>query len=295
MRVLFIRVERDDNIAHFLFNEILHIWSVVAELRKFDSQIAVDVLFEGHDEGKQSNRWRRELLLACGFSVHYSSSNLPIGLYKNIYKISPTQSLVEVSRFLSYSRYLEFTGFVSRVLDALQVESTEETDILLVCRSKSRVLLDSQGGGLLSERLGVFSSAASLRLAVVNLDGLTLREQAAHFNSAKTVIAAHGAELTNLIFMKAGTRIIEINFRGLWTCDPLCDGHFEGVLRPGERCEGGLRYFPHFHKADFHNLCGVFGVNHIEVSASGCGEYLDRNPINTKALFVRSGELLSLI
>jgi hypothetical protein len=109
------------------------------------------------------------------------------------------------------------------------------------------------------------------------------------------VIAAHGAELTNLIFIRPGGRVIEINFRNLWTCDPLCDGHFQGILRPGDRCDGRLMYFPHFHKADFHNLCGIFGIKHIELSAVDCGNYIDRNPINTQTLFVNCEDLLAVL
>lgn len=43
----------------------------------------------------------------------------------------------------------------------------------------------------------------------VSMDGLTIQKQAEIFNSAKIIVAPHGAALTNLIFAKKGTKVIE--------------------------------------------------------------------------------------
>ncbi len=44
----------------------------------------------------------------------------------------------------------------------------------------------------------------------VKMDGLSVFEQARIFNSAKIIIAPHGAALTNLVFCKKGTKVIEL-------------------------------------------------------------------------------------
>jgi tellurite resistance-related uncharacterized protein len=43
----------------------------------------------------------------------------------------------------------------------------------------------------------------------VTMDGLSVFEQAKIFNSAKVIVAPHGAALTNLVFCKKGTKVIE--------------------------------------------------------------------------------------
>jgi tellurite resistance-related uncharacterized protein len=45
---------------------------------------------------------------------------------------------------------------------------------------------------------------------IVEMDGLSVFEQAEIFNSAKVIVASHGAALTNLVFCKNGTKLIEI-------------------------------------------------------------------------------------
>lgn len=44
----------------------------------------------------------------------------------------------------------------------------------------------------------------------VTLDNLSIVEQAKIFNSAKVIVAPHGAALTNLVFCRKNTKIIEI-------------------------------------------------------------------------------------
>ena len=44
----------------------------------------------------------------------------------------------------------------------------------------------------------------------VVLDGLSIEKQAKIFNSAKVIVAPHGAALSNLVFAKKNTKIIEI-------------------------------------------------------------------------------------
>ena len=43
----------------------------------------------------------------------------------------------------------------------------------------------------------------------VNLDNLSISQQSKIFASANTIVAFHGAALTNLIFCKKGTKVVE--------------------------------------------------------------------------------------
>ncbi|WP_161827250.1 glycosyltransferase family 61 protein [Brevibacillus choshinensis] len=62
----------------------------------------------------------------------------------------------------------------------------------------------------------------------VLLDGLSVAEQAQIFFSAEVVIAPHGAALTNLVFSKPGTKVIEL-FSPLWLRHTYCiiSQHFD--------------------------------------------------------------------
>jgi hypothetical protein len=56
---------------------------------------------------------------------------------------------------------------------------------------------------------------AGLGYASVRLETLKWPEQVAHFRHAESVVAAHGAGLANIVFMRPGTRVIELT-AGTW-------------------------------------------------------------------------------
>jgi len=292
MRVLFVRRHYDENIAHFLYYDVFQIWSFLTSSEPVCGQISIDVLFVAHDENKTSHRWRRDLLLACGYAVHHSHEVISENAYQGVYEIETGRSVLEVTKFLKYDRYAPFVRFAERALSSLLNSNVVHSDILLVQRSKSRELRDFASGSLVSDLLSDYCEERGLRLNVVCFDGMSFHDQVQCFNLSRTVIAAHGAELTNLIFLRSSARVIEVAFRKLWQCDPVCDAHFSGALRPTEKCGSGFNFFPYFHKADFHNLCSVFAVEHFELNAVECGVYLDRNPINVDVLYINIGELL---
>lgn len=67
--------------------------------------------------------------------------------------------------------------------------------------SSNRVMVNEAA---LEQRLG------ELGFAVVCLSGLSVPEQATLFNSAKVIVAPHGAGLTNLLFANSEARVVEI-------------------------------------------------------------------------------------
>ncbi len=78
------------------------------------------------------------------------------------------------------------------------------------------------------DALAEFLGAHTDNLLVTALDGLTLAEQVAAFAWAEIIVAQHGAALSNLLWAKAGTRIIEIVPRELE--QSLASDDFFGAL-----------------------------------------------------------------
>lgn len=79
----------------------------------------------------------------------------------------------------------------------------------------------------------------------LNMDGLTIREQAQLFSEAEALVLVHGAALANLVFCEAGTKVIELLPRN-WA-SPLY-GRLSQALQLDYHCVAGsepaLRRFP---------------------------------------------------
>lgn len=124
---------------------------------------------------------------------------------------------------------------------------------------------------------------------------MTPNEQAQTCFGANLFISVHGAGLTNVIFTPRECPVLEFNFRKHWNCHPVCDRHFSGDLQDHEECDGELTFQPHFHKADFHNLCLLLGRPYTELEAERYGRHYSRNPINRVSVFVDGVRLLDEI
>jgi capsular polysaccharide biosynthesis protein len=71
------------------------------------------------------------------------------------------------------------------------------------------------GSRRLENEAECLSALAPLGFEKVCLGGLSIREQAALFASAKVIVAPHGAALTNLVFCHPGTHVVEL-FSPTW-------------------------------------------------------------------------------
>ena len=110
------------------------------------------------------------------------------------------------------------------------------------------------------------------------------------------MISAHGAGCTNLIFTPPDTPLLEISFRKHWYCDPVCDDHFYGRKSINEKCNGTLNHGPHYHKADFHNLCRLIKKPFFEIEAEEYGEgFTARNPIGRKKIYIDGKRVVACI
>lgn len=95
-----------------------------------------------------------------------------------------------------------------------------------------------------------FFRAKGIPLAVIYLEGMSIFQQMAWFANAKTVIAVHGAGITNIVFCNPDCRIIEIAHPLFW------QAHYAdcaGIL--------GLRFATLNGLESPSNPCGQHGIN----------------------------------
>ena len=126
-------------------------------------------------------------------------------------------------------------------------------------------------------------------------DDMQPEEQYEICSNAAVFISMHGAACTNIIFTPISTPLIEINFRKYWFCDPVCDAHFNQEISFDTKCNGSLIH-SHYHKADFHNLCGLMGKKYYEITPDKyTGRFRDRNPISKENIHINGIYLIGLI
>ncbi len=73
----------------------------------------------------------------------------------------------------------------------------------------------------ISNERAVQDMLTSIGFMCVTLDGLSVAAQIRMFAGARTVVAQHGAGLTNIAFARAGTRVIELYPRGFFSPSPF--------------------------------------------------------------------------
>ena len=81
---------------------------------------------------------------------------------------------------------------------------------LLVLRSHSRVLVGSARRTAAEITTALCGALGSTPLHVANFDAVPLKEQARLTALASVMIAVHGAQLTNLIWMDEGAAVLEV-------------------------------------------------------------------------------------
>ena len=111
--------------------------------------------------------------------------------------------------------------------------------------------------------------------------------QVSAFADAAVVISVHGAQLTNLAWMRRGSSVIEVLLRRGWCNDPW-------QFPPNPPCSP-------YHKADFANMARFFGLNyfyhdsvHVGARSTDEGGPGIMNPIAVKDVFVDSRRLSNL-
>jgi len=248
------------------------------------------------------NYWRRDFL-QCLYrgGVHLGSppASTPCGhRYESRLKVSRFVGWgVDPWTFRDYERSDLLCSMAGKVREHYCPggPSHESRKVVLVERSKDRMLHDHATGEPLSAVLCRAFAAADVPFACVSFDSCSLREQVEALRDARVMIAAHGAAITNLMFLPPGGSLFEVNFRRHWYCDPVCRRHRTGAIGYTADCGGPLRYRKQFHKADYHNLSQLFGVRYREFEIEDARTFLSSNPISVQTISVDAAKIIEAV
>lgn len=273
----------DNNIFHFFAMEVKAVWDAYKE------GVCTGLFLHFFDEFSQVHNWRLKVLQAI--VPVYTNVNDILG--KELKPLLIVGSIVDPWTFLKYEpsdHYInlakqvkQFYGFNSRQLG---------TKVVLVTRTGSRVLYDLHSQRPLEDVFTERCLALNIPHKVVCFDNKSFLEQARDLEDCKIMIACHGAANTNLFMLPKNASLFEYNFRKHWYCDPVCDDHYEGRLKYTDRCDGKLTYRPYFHKADYHNLSQLFGIDYQELDIEYADKFNSRNPIGVGNVYILINKVL---
>jgi len=267
---------KDNNIFHILFDTI----------RRYNPNASIIfVNNQNIDNEHPCQKWRVFFYnkLFSGIKIEYIPINTNISS-------RITHNGYNHSFFLKYKKDNHILEIVERVCSTLEGEY-----ILLNQRDiDNRYLYDNDTG----LPLEIYLNGIQFKYPVksVNFEKMTPEEQYEACSKAVLFISAHGAGCTNCIFTPLNCPLIEVNFRKHWYCDPVCKDHMSNLLTVNEKCNGVLSAYPHFHKADYHNLCYLIGKPYVEIEVVKYGgSFLSNKPISKQRLFVDGNELSQII
>ena len=203
--------------------------------------------------------------------------------------------LVAPHRFRHYDPCPRARGLVARIQRHHGVHAEAPSECVLIQRRGSRVLHAAETAEPLEHWLAPRLAAAGIPFRLVVLEELEPLEQWRAMARARLLIGVHGSGLTNLVFTPQACRVLEIDFRRYWHCDPLCEGHRSGALPYTQPCGAPRRHRPEYHKADYHNLCGLLGRAYEALSLVEARGFRSHNPIEVDLALVQGEALLEQI
>ena len=106
---------------------------------------------------------------------------------------------------------------------------------------------------------------------------LSVRDQVGAFAGAAVVVSVHGAQLTNLVWMRTGSAVVEVLVR-----TPIRSNatRFTGFAWPGL-----------YIKADYANLARAFSLRYWYHDPQFVAPHKDPNPIQSPVIFVSARSL----
>ena len=241
--------------------------------------------------------WRHRALAGL-LPVFTAAHALPVG--HQIIPLGPAQLnpqlesnwLVPYRRFADCQPCPKARDMVTRIQRHHQVLPGSAHECVLIQRRQTRVLHADETNARLEDWLSPRLAAAAIPFRTVVFEDLDPVDQWRAVSQARLLIGMHGSGLTNLVFTPECCEVLEIDLRHQWTCDPLCDAHRSGLLAPGEACSAQM---PTYHKADYHNLCGLYGRAYQALSAVSVIGYRGTNPIDLSVVEVSGASLLVTI
>ncbi len=277
---------KDENLFHIFFADILSVYGM-----KIEAGHSIFIVKNEINPDSSVQIWRRYLLSKLFDSVHYIEES-ELDSIQNPIELKEGAFQFDIHDFIKYRRKKSLIRFI----DSLKSPPSQDKYILLVQRNMDdRFLHDDVSDEPIETVLLERMNELPLPLKIANFAELDPQEQESICSGAKIFIAMHGAGLTNLIFTPPDCQIIEVNYRRHWYCDPVCDPHYNGMLAYDEDCGGPLTFKPEFHKADYHNLCGLLGKPYLEMEAERYEGYTQAIPICRKRIYVDSNKLIGYI
>lgn len=252
------------------------------------------VCLVNHDSNNKPNMWRLRIMQSLFKEVYLN--NLPAELNDTncIFFLQPQVEYLVGSPhfFMSVDQCQVLQYYTTKIKMNMGIApKSVGTEIVFIKRKENRVLYDMRTQQPLDEVLSKFIPA----LKIYCFDDMTAEEQARAVSEAKVLIGVHGAALTNMIFLPANGKVIEVNFRRHWTCDPLCERHACNELPVGVPCQDVA---PYFHKADHFSLSQLLGLKYEEVEMSHVSDFPQccyRNPILWRSIYVDPDDIISKI
>ena len=264
------------NIFHSFVREIYALWTLGESLggcRSF-ALVLVDGEPQAGHPAEFARMWRRDLLQRLFRKVTYDPDWVASGdKSEHVAPLWPPW-FINPWKFIKYSPVPTLLSLRQR-LGARAGGGRPAA--AFIYREQDRKVYTLQGE-LLQDAL------AAAGVTALCFDNKTMLEQATALRGVTTLAAVHGAALTNMIFLPAGSTVVELSFRTFWFCDPVCDPHFSGELPYTTKC--GTRPPPHYHKADYHNLSHACGHAYRECPIDGGNTFSSRNPISLRNLYI---------
>lgn len=268
------------NIFHFFAREIKAVWEIV---RHHDRRSFRVLLLKC--DGNGANRWRLGVLRAIVPTVYRDCQEVREQV-ERVIRLQPDAWMVDPSTFVEYQPSPVFTALADVVKEHYGAAGIQGTEVVFVVRRNSRILYDHVTRSPLERSIAQILQRSGIPFREVCFDDAGFEEQAHAMARAKVMLSCHGAANTNLFLLPPNGHLMEINFRRFWNCDPVCPAHRSGRLAYRERCDGPLTVRPSFHKADYHNLSGLFGKKYTELGIEDAEGFVDGNPINVMKVFV---------
>ena len=218
-------------------------------------------------------------------AAYYADKTL---LFDDIYKLEP----VFVSNKLIFSDFLTLNQ--NPVPDMLALRN-KLISTLPAANTKYVLLLYRHPRYLVDSNTRTFNTIVEemckmhLNVKVANFESTSPREQQILFRNAAVVVAVHGSELTNLIYLDPASIVIEVTLRYGWCCDPI---PLKNQGLQADPCTGNCRAY---HKWDFANLAHSLDLKYLYFDPTYIDPPHAANPIARNEVHVNSKDLALLV
>ena len=282
----------DNNIYHqFYFGQMFCIVSLIEEIKNNNNyRIYLKV---NSDKPNHGQIWFIQMIKLL---TNHIVEKIDDYLYKAIKNTQCRQKQLIASHHYEIERKVVPIISSLNVLITQNLNKTNEKYILLIQRHP-RSLIDSETGTF--QQIINILSIYNIPIKVISFDMITPLNQANLMYNAAIVIGIHGAELTNILYMKPNTYLIEITLRYGWCCDPIplinineytaepCICQYN-CLQTKEQPKSGCNAY---HKADYANLANSLGINYYYFDPIYTSPPITVNPIQRNFVYINSTEL----